>query len=185
MLTRPHRLLRSTRVAGARPTPGNRGGLALAVAMVLWMATVSSCAFLVDEDADSFVSQAFLQGGWRIESLRFVAGETLYTGENRSAGNPETVKTLVGFAQFAGQRGDIQYSVEVVVGTDPPDSTNYVLVGEFELERATMWVTQDVTGEVVRVGIRKDGAFILEGDRVLDNFSLFDGDGNESLWVRR
>ena len=154
-------------------------------AVLLWVIAVSNCASLFEDDTDSFVSKDFLLGNWEIWSIRLADGQPLSAGENRAAGMPETVWTLLGSAGFTSVRADIQYSVEVAVAADPAVTTAYDFVGEFDVDRTTIWVTQDASGEVVRMNMRRDDAAILVGERMLDNFSLTDGDGNESLWVRR
>ena len=152
-------------------------------AVLLWVIAVSNCASLFEEGTDSFVSKNFLLGNWEIWSIRLADGQPLSPGENRAAGVPETVWTLSGFAGFTSDRADIQYSV--AVAADPAVTTAYAFVGEFDVDRTTIWVTQDASGEVVRMNMRRDDAAILVGERMLDNFSLIDGDDNESLWVRR
>ena len=146
---------------------------------------LSGCEALLDEDADSYVSADFLEGRWNVWSMRFVDGLTLYEGENGFAGQPDKLWTLEGAARFTEDQADVRFFVTLADGTNPPDTTAFVYVGTFEVDRNTIWITDEESGEVIRLNIRRDHAAILVGERMLDNFSLLDADGNESLWVRR
>ena len=144
--------------------------------------TASGCRFLV-EGTESFVSKDFLRGNWDISSIRMVDGLTLYAGLNGFAGQPDTDWTLLGNATFTDDRADIRYSVIVTGPVDPPDTTAYAFIGLFDVDRNTIWITRDATGEVISIPIRKEFGG-LRGQTTLDGFVLFDGDNNDVHWVR-
>lgn len=163
---------------GTGPLPGRP------VVAIVYLIALISCSCLFGEGTDSDVTADFLMGNWHIWSIRMVDGLTLQPGENGFAGTPEKDWFLAGDARFTEDHASITYSIVVTTPDAPPDSTVYEFGGSFTVDRNSIWITQDDSGAVIQLTVRKNDAGILVGERRVDNFGITDLEGNESIWAR-